>query len=260
MLICDAPGFPVHVYDRGDGPVVVFLHGGLESTADHHDLLEALGSCRRVVGPDRRGHGRTADVAGAYTYSAMVDETAAVIDALCVGAVDVVGFSDGANIGIELALQRSDLVRSLVAISGNLDAEGLEPNMRERLAHPDPDSPGLQQVRDAHAVLSPDGADHWSTFHRKVCAMGATGPHLSLNAIGSIACPVLVVSGDDDVVQLEHTVDLYRALPDAQLAVVPGTSHLLLHEKPTLLADLVTSFLTEPEPHRLLPMRRLPPI
>jgi pimeloyl-ACP methyl ester carboxylesterase len=256
MPTTDAPGFPVHFEALGAGPATAFLHGGLESSADHAGLLAALAETRRVIAPDRRGHGRTADVEGPYTYRGMVDETAAVLEAVAAMPADVVGFSDGADIALELAVRRPELVRAIVAISGNLDADGLEPAMLERLEAPDPDSPGLQPIREAYVERSPDGPGHWATFHAKVCAMGAAGPGLTLDHIAAISCPVLVVCGDDDVVRLEHTVAMFRALPDAQLAVVPGTSHLLLHEKPDLVTGLVHQFLAAPRAERLRPMRR----
>jgi fermentation-respiration switch protein FrsA (DUF1100 family) len=64
------------------------------------------------------------------------------------------------------------------------------------------------------------------------------------------------VVADDDMVSLEHTVDLYRALPNAQLAIIPGASHLLLHEKPELCAKLVIDFLTSQPVPTLMPIRR----
>ncbi len=257
MPVIDAPGFPVHVHDVGEGPATVVLHGGLESSEDHADLITALAQDRRVVAPDRRGHGRTADVEGPYTYRAMTDETAAVLDALALGPADLVGYSDGADVALELAIRRPELVRSVVAISGNLDRDGLEPAMVARLEDPDPDAPGLAPIRDAHAALSPDGAAGWPSFHRKVCAMGAEGPGLTLHGVAGIGAPVLVIAADDDVVTLEHTVALYRALHDGQLAVVPGTSHLLLHERPEVVVPLVRAFLDAPEASRIMPMRRV---
>ena len=71
-----------------------------------------------------------------------------------------------------------------------------------------------------------------------------------------MGCPTLVVAGDDDLVTLEHTLALYRALPAGELAVVPGTSHVLLLEKPHLCTELIGGFLSGDAPPTMLPIRR----
>jgi pimeloyl-ACP methyl ester carboxylesterase len=205
--------------------------------------------------PDRRGHGGTPDVPGPYTYEAMAEETAAFLREHVDGPADLVGYSDGGVVALLLALSAPDLVRSLVVIGTNFHVDGLFPAMRERLEHPEPDNERLAGMRTEYGRYSPDGAEHWPVFYRKVCAMGSTGPTLTTADLGRVARPVLVVVGDDDVVDHHHTVELFEALPDARLAVVPGTSHLLPHEAPDALLALVRPFLAGVEPHRLMPMR-----
>ncbi|GAA2778737.1 pimeloyl-ACP methyl ester carboxylesterase [Nonomuraea dietziae] len=74
--------------------------------------------------------------------------------------------------------------------------------------------------------------------------------------LDAVTCPTLVMAADDDIVTLEHTLALYRGLRDAQLAVVPGTSHLLLHEKPELCVRLISDFLTTGPTPTWMPVRR----
>src|SRR5690606_22272270 len=185
----DAAGVKAHYLDEGTGPSVVVLHGGLETADDWAFLAEALVGERRVLRPERRGHGRTPDVNGPHTYEAMAEETAALIDQVVGEPVDLVGFSDGAITAMLLALARPELVRSMVVISGHLHHEALLPRMAERLANPDPDSPRLAPMREAYARTSPDGADHWSSFHRKVSTMGATSPALDPAVLGAVTAP-----------------------------------------------------------------------
>jgi pimeloyl-ACP methyl ester carboxylesterase len=77
-----------------------------------------------------------------------------------------------------------------------------------------------------------------------------------VDALGAVACPVLVMAADDDIVTLEHTLELYRGLRDAQLAVVPGTSHLLLLEEPELCTRLVGGFMTGAPSPTFMPIGR----
>jgi pimeloyl-ACP methyl ester carboxylesterase len=81
-------------------------------------------------------------------------------------------------------------------------------------------------------------------------------PQLDVAELRGVQARTLVVSGDDDVVRLEHTLELYRGIPDAELAVVPGTSHVLILEKPDLVARLVLGFLTTDPVATRIPIRR----
>lgn len=192
---------------------------------------------------------------GEYTYELMADETVAFLDQVVGAPADLVGYSDGGVVSLLVALARPDLVRSLVVIGTDFHHDGLLPEMAERLEHPDPDNPALRGMRDEYAELSPDGPGHWSTFHAKVAKMGVTGPTMTTDDLQRIERPVLVVVGDDDVVDHHHTIDLYEHLPDAQLAVVPASSHLLPMEHPDELLRLIEAFVDHPPPERIMPFR-----
>jgi pimeloyl-ACP methyl ester carboxylesterase len=112
-----------------------------------------------------------------------------------------------------------------------------------------------------YTLVSPD-APH--TLLEKVTRMfeiWATEPDISKQQLAQIRCPVLVVSGDDDMVTLKHTQELYEALPLGQLAVLPGTSHALVKEKPDLFIALMMQFLEDLSyPVTMVPNRRVNPI
>lgn len=135
-------------------------------------------------------------------------------------------------------------------LSADFHYEGLPPAMLERLRDPDPDNPRLSEMREKYGRTSPDGADHWPTFYRKVCAMGSTGPTPDFAELQTIKRPALVVAADDDVVDHHHTVTMFEVLPDAQLAIVPGTTHLLCR-----VLALIEQFLDSEPPWRMMPMR-----
>jgi pimeloyl-ACP methyl ester carboxylesterase len=241
--------------DAGHGAPVVLLHGGLESGADWHDLAAALATTHRVLRPDRRGHGRTADVPGPYSYEAMARESMSFVERVAGSPAHWIGYSDGGSCALLAALARPDLVRSLVVISAHFHHDGILPAMVERFRHPDPDNPRLQPMRQAHAALAPEGDASWPDVYRKVCAMALQGPTLHLDDLQQIAVPTLVIAADDDVIDHHHTIELFEALPDARLAIVPGTSHLMAHEAPHTLQQLVQRFLEGDAPRRLMPMR-----
>jgi pimeloyl-ACP methyl ester carboxylesterase len=110
----------------------------------------------------------------------------------------------------------------------------------------------------AYAEVSPDGAEHFPVVIDKIVASINSESGLKPSELDGVMCPVLVMGADDDIVTLEHTLALYRGLPDAQLAIVPATSHLLLHEKPALCTRLVTDFLSDEPSPTWMPIRRAP--
>ena len=117
---------------------------------------------------------------------------------------------------------------------------------------------GLVQspLAERYGRLSPDGAGHFPVVAEKVMRSAFEEPRLEVGELSRVQARTLIVSADDDAIALEHTLDLYRGIPDAELAVVPGTSHVLILEKPELVARLVLDFLTtDPVPTRV-PIRR----
>jgi pimeloyl-ACP methyl ester carboxylesterase len=244
-------------YDEaGDGEPLVLLHGGMCTNETWQGQLSQFAGRFHVLAPERRGHGHTPDVEGPLHYQDMADDTIAFLDTVVGGPAHLVGWSDGGIVGLLVAIQRPDLVRKLVVIGTNYDTDGLEPAAAAMLTEMDPAGDDVAMFRELHAAHSPDGADHWSTFLAKFVAMAMSEPHIPVEALGRISSPALVVVGDDDMVSLEHTIALFRAIPDAELAVVPGTSHAVVMEKPALLNQLVLDFLEHDAAPTMLPMRR----
>jgi pimeloyl-ACP methyl ester carboxylesterase len=105
--------------------------------------------------------------------------------------------------------------------------------------------------------LSPDGVEHFPVVAAKGNAMIATEPTLTTDDLRTINVPALVIAGDDDLIDHHHTVDLFEALPDARLAIVPGASHVVVLEKAAAVGALIAEFLADPSPPTtMLPVRR----
>ena len=252
--VIELDGHPTWVRDSGgDGPIMLLLHGGLVgSETNFSEMLPHLGSEHRMVMFDRRGHGRTADGDGPFSYASMAAETAALIDHLDRGPVRAVGYSDGGNLLLNLATTRPELLEAMVLIGANYHHEGLWPAVVEAME-------GMAQgeaMAAAYAAVSPDGAEHWPVVADKSMAMFRTEPTWSAEDLRVIQTPTLVVAGDDDLTPLSHSCSLYEALPKGQLAIVPGASHAVGWEKPELLGSLITAFLANPEPSRTMPFFR----
>lgn len=239
----------------GAGPPLVLLHGGLETNAGWAGQRDALAEHHLVWAPERRGHGHTPDVAGPLSYGAMADDMIAFTEAVIGAPAHLVGWSDGAIICLLVALRRPDLVDKLVLIGGNANPTGYVSDFEPVTLLP-ADSPTFAPFRAGYAAVSPDGPDHWPVVFAKTMTMWRTEPNIPLADLGAIRARTLLLVGDDDLVTLEHTVALYRAIPNSELAVVPGASHMAPIEKPDLVNHLLLDFLRRAAVPTLLPIRR----
>jgi pimeloyl-ACP methyl ester carboxylesterase len=248
----DVNGVRTWYDDRGDGDPLVLLHGGLTDSRDFSGNLDVLVSQFRLLLPERRGHGHTADVPGPITVEVMAQDTIAFLDKIVGGPARLMGYSAGAIVALWVAVRRPDLVDRLVLICGAFRPDGM-------ILRPTADVSPAAPLVAAYAEVSPDGADHFPAVIAKIARAVAELPGLSPTELNVVTCPVLVMAADDDNVTLEHTLALYRGLRNAQLAIIPGTSHLLLHEKPQLCTSLVADFLTADPAPTLMPIRRAAP-
>ena len=250
MPIAELATVPMWYDERGQGDPLVLLHpggAGVDSRALTPNL-EALSRLFHTYTPEQRAHGHTPDVAGPVSYDDMARDTIAFIDHVVGRPVLLLGCSDGAVVALLVTLRRPDLVRRLVFATGVFHHDGWEPGVLE--------GEPPEFLRRSYAEVSPDGAGHYDTVVAKLAAMHEREPALTAADLGAVACRTLVMIADDDEVRLEHATEMYRSLPRGELAVVPGTSHGLLVEKPDLCNLLITDFLTKEAVETFAPIRR----
>ena len=224
---------------KGKGPTVLLLHGAMSSSAS---LLRSIGPSLakryRVAAFDRRGHGRTRDTDAPFSYDAMATETIAFIEHLK-RRVHVIGHSDGGNIALLVAMQRPELLRLLPVPTFDLEGDDFAEWARR------------------FGENSPDGPDHARAVEEKTRIMTFSQPTLTVKDLATIAVPVLVMAGDDDVATLSHTCSMYEAIPQGQLSIVPGSSHMLLKERTKECVRIIDHFFSAKlPPVTFAPMRR----
>jgi pimeloyl-ACP methyl ester carboxylesterase len=224
--------------EDGEGEPLVMLHPGHADSRAFEPNLPGLARRFRVYRPDRRGHGRTPDVDGPISYELMARDTIAFIERVVGGPAYVVGHSDGAPVGLLVALRRPDLVRRLVFAAGVFHHDGWIPGAIEL------DEETTAFFVDYYGAVSPDGPEHFPVVAEKLHRMHVEEPALTPADLARIPTLTLVMVAESDEMPLEHTLRLYDGLPDAQLAVVPGTGHGLLAEKPELCNAIIVDFLT----------------
>lgn len=241
-------------YDEsGQGDPFVLLHpggAGIDSRA-LTPTVAGLSQTFRVYTPEQRAHGRTPDVAGPASYRFMAADTINFIETVIGRPVYLAGVSDGAVVALTIALDRPDLVRKLAFLTGVFHHDGWAAGVL--------DGEVPDWLRESYGELSPDGIGHYETVVGKLADMHAKEPAFTARDLGALNLPTLVMVADDDEVELEHAIEMYRSLPAAELAVVPGTSHGLMVEKPDLCNQLVTEFMAGDPVQTFAPIRRAGP-
>lgn len=237
-----------------EGEAVVLLHGGLSKTSSWDYLLvPALEDEFHVFAYDRTGHGFTADQPGSLHFEFQANEAIAYLEDVVKEPAHLVGSSDGAVIALMIAIQRPDLVKSVISIGGNFHYSGVDFDM------------GLPMVSEEglaeYTLISPDAPHTLLEKTIRMFEIWENEPDISKADLSKIQCPVLVVAGDDDMITLNHTKELFEAIPLGQLAIVPGTSHALVKEKTNLFNAIMMQFLEDLSyPITYSPNRRENPI
>jgi pimeloyl-ACP methyl ester carboxylesterase len=236
-----------------NGQALVLLHGGLSATEDWDVyILPAVETTHHVYGYDRTGQGRTADQPGSLHFAFQTTEAIAYLEEVVREPAHLVGWSDGGNIALMVAIQRPDLVRSIVAIGANYHFD--------HGAGPIPAWPITDEDREEHASRSPDVAAALDNKVTRMRDIWNSEPTLTLGDISKIQCPTLILAGDDELFPVEQTNAMYEAIPQGQLAIIPGTSHFVAKEKPELVQMVIKQFLSDLSmPLTRAPVRRKNP-
>ena len=248
----DLRGHQVFSYEWDNhGEALLLLHGGLSQTS-HFDytVMPAVEDTHHVFGYDRTGHGYTGDREGSMHFQFQYEEAVAYLEDVVKEPAHIVGHSDGAIIALMLALHKPELVKSVVLFGGLFHFSGTLPM-------PDFDGNISQADRDEYATTSPDAPETQEAKIRKMFSIWYSEPTYTVEDVAKIDIPALVMVGDDDVISHHHTIEMFEALPQGQLAVIPGTSHQANKEKPEIFQMFIREFLRNLEyPQTKMPMRR----
>ncbi|MGW0769944.1 alpha/beta fold hydrolase [Streptomyces sp. NPDC002676] len=231
--------------ETNDRRPLVLLHGGV-CTIDltFGAVLPALAAARQVVAPELQGHGHTADIDREMSVPALASDVVALLDALGIGQADLLGFSLGGLTALEVAVRHPERVGRLVLAAAHYHQDGYHEEVRK----PDFGSPRLpseadfQEMTEAYTAVAP----HPERFQDLLAKCGAAA-HAPLpwtdGDLRGLRAPTLLVIGDTDFVRIEHAAEMRRLIPDARLAVLPGTTHMSLMRRTAPLLPLLDEFL-----------------
>jgi pimeloyl-ACP methyl ester carboxylesterase len=246
----DVDGARTYYEVTGTGDALILLHGGLCPAETWDAQTATLSEQYRVYVPERYGHGRTPDIDGPITYENMAQHTIAFMEALGIESAHLVGWSDGALVGLLVALRRPKLVRKLVWIDQYVTLDGAPEGILPFLAGMSVDTvPPF--AAEMYRALSPDGPDHFAVVIDKLRTLWVSETGVDLADVERVTAPTLILAADAGGMTLEHIAAVRGALPDTQLAIVPGTSHGLVMEKPHVVNQLIIDFLADKQVDKL---------
>lgn len=223
----------------GSGPPVILLHGGLGHAGNwQHQVQPLVDAGHQVVVVDSRGHGHSSRDERPYSYALMATDVFAVMDALGLKRAAIVGWSDGAVVGLMMADRAPERVSGLLFFACNVDESGTWPFEMTPVI----DRCFGRHVKDyARLSATPDA---FSAFADAVGLMQRTQPNLTADDLGRIRVPVTVAQSEhDEFIRPEHAAYLAATIPGAQLVALPGVSHFAPLQRPELFNRAVLGFL-----------------
>ena len=259
--IVAAGDLDVHYLELGSGTPLLLLHGGTATANISWDIPFATLSERwRLIAPDTRAHGRTTNPAGYLTFGQMANDVVALIDALRLEQPVIVGFSDGGQTALEVALHHRGLARALVVCGTASQASPAILHAVQQFGFSTPGEYDVGAVQAAFGeyyetlgrIHGEGGPKDRDRLLKQLSSLWLDLPDYTENQLRTITDPVLVIAGDrDELASLDEQVRLYRTIPGAELGIVPGSSHGAI-ERPLFWA-MVEDFL-----ERTLPRDRTP--
>ena len=256
-LYAEVHGLKMYYEIHGTGFPLVLLHGGLSAIGTSFGkLLPGLASGRQVIAIEQQAHGHTADIDRPLTYRQMAEDTVTLLSHIGIEQADFFGYSIGAGIALEMAIDHPSRVRKLVAATPISRVSGFYPGVLEGMEVLQPEHLAGSLFQQEYERVAPHPQD-WPRLIAKVKQLNRQFVDWPDDAIASIKAPALLIAGDSDIVRLEHVVELFRllgggvpgdnvGLPNVQLAVLPGTTHIMLVNRAEWLVSMITEFLDAP--------------
>jgi pimeloyl-ACP methyl ester carboxylesterase len=226
---------------------LILLHGGGDTIeTSFGQLLPLLARDRRVIAFEQQGCGRTADIQERpFSFEQSANDTVALLDYLHIDRADLFGFSNGGSIALHAAMRRPQAVRRLVVITALMKRDWANPQFWESMKTAQPDAMP-EGLRDAYLKVAPQPENLESFFYKSRNRM-RDFKDVPDHEISSISVPTLVIGSDRDVMRPEGAVALFRLLPHAQLAILPGTEHMDIPSRTDVLLPMIETFLNDKE-------------
>src|SRR5215472_14795926 len=236
-----ANGISIYYAVYGQGPPVILLHGGLANADYWGNQIKALAPYHTVIVMDSRGHGRSTRDSRPYGYDLMADDVVALMDLLKVPKADIIGWSDGAILGLDLAMRHPDRVGQVFGFAANTVTSGVKDDVEKNPTF----AAFIKRAGHEYEAYSATPKEH-DAFVEQISKMWASQPNWTDAQLKAITAPVLVVDGDhDEAIKREHTEYIASTIPGAGLLILPNASHFAFLQDPEFFNYSILHFLGE---------------
>lgn len=245
-------GMQMYYEVSGKGEPLVVLHGAYMSIPAMGAIIPELAKTHRVYAIEQQGHGRTTDSDRPITYQNLADDAAAFMDAVGIEKADVFGYSMGAAAGLQLAIRHPAKVDRLVVASAGYDARGFQPEFTAMIPQMSVEMfPPMLEQEYKKLAPNPNGFRALAT---KLIQLEKEPMAWEVD-VKALKTPVLIITGDADVITLEHAVAMFRLLGGgvmgdmgkplsaSRLAVLPASPHTTVIDQVNLLHPMIEQFL-----------------
>lgn len=237
----DVNGIQLYYAMTGKGSPIIMLHGGL-ANSDYWGLQVAeLAKHHQVILVDSRGHGRSTRNAQPYGYDLMTDDVIALMDRLHLPVADIVGWSDGAIIGLDMAMRYPQRVNKVFAFAPNTNTRGVKAGVDKNPLF----ATYIARAGEEYKKLSATPGDY-QNFVQQISQMWQSQPEWRDEDLARIRARVVIVDGDhDEAIDRQHLEHIAAAIPDAGLLILPTVSHFAFLQAPQEFTDAVLHFLDD---------------
>jgi pimeloyl-ACP methyl ester carboxylesterase len=247
-------GLKMYYEVHGSGAPVVLLHGGFMTiTSNWAGWIGELSKTRKVIAVEMQGHGRTADIPRELTSENNADDVAALLKYLKVSRADLIGYSMGGGVAMQVAVRHPDQVRRVVVISSPFRRDGMVQEGRDAMPKLTAETFKGSPIESEYKRLSPTPGQ-FAKFVERMVAADSKGKDLSADQLRSTTAPMFFINGDADGIRLEHVAEMFRLKGGevhgdlrprsaSRLAVLPNTTHVTLMERASIIVPMVNDFL-----------------
>jgi len=235
-------GIKMYEETYGEGKPLLLIHGNGGSISSMGSIIPYFSQYYKVIVTDSRAHGKSTDPGDSLSFEMMADDEAALLDEMHIESAYVIGWSDGGIVALLLAMRHPRKVGKLASTGANLwpDSTALIPSLWKQ------EKEYYDSMKTKTFTTAKEKND-WKIF-----LLDWFQPNIPLSALHEIRCPSLIISGDHDLIRLEHTIQIYQNIPDAYLWVLPDSGHGTLKEHTDEFDKTVNEFFEKPFQKRQL--------
>jgi pimeloyl-ACP methyl ester carboxylesterase len=247
-------GLKMYYEVHGRGEPVVLLHGGFMTITNNWEgWIGELSKTRKVIAVEMQGHGRTADIPREPSGENLADDVAALLGHLEIPRADIIGYSMGGGVALQVAVRHPDRTRKVVVISSTFRRDGAVQEARDAISQITAEAFKGSPLETEYKRLSPT-PDQFSQFVERMVATDAKAKDLTADQLRSTTAPMFFIHGDADGIRLEHVAEMFRLKGGgthgdlgprsaSRLAVLPDTTHVTLMERAKIIVPMVNDFL-----------------